>query len=69
MRYAQIKGGQKLHIVYKLHEGLTTPVCGRKVENGYRMTINVPLGNSCKNCLRKLNSNSFNVNGFIKKHL
>lgn len=63
MRYAQVKGGQKLHLVYEPGEGpdprnlipaghLSAPLCGRPVESGYRMNINVPLGNACKNCQR-----------------
>jgi len=68
MRYMQIKNGQKLHLVYEPGEGvdmqhlvpkghLGLPLCGRKLDNldykdGYRMTINVPLGYACKNCLK-----------------
>jgi len=69
MRYMQIKGGQKLHLVYEAGEGksrqnlieaghISAPICGRgfdtsgKYSNGYRMTINVPLANACKRCLR-----------------
>ena len=63
MRYAQIKSKQKLHLVYEPGEGvdaqhlipagsLSLPLCGRPVDNGYRMTIGVPLGHACKNCLR-----------------
>lgn len=64
MKYAQIKAGQKLHLVCEAgeeHNGevirkgfVSDPLCGRK-HNGYRMTINVPLANSCKNCLRVWN--------------
>jgi hypothetical protein len=62
MRYAQIRGGQKLHLVYDPGEGnpivkagyLSFPICGRKAPDGYRMTINVPLANACRNCLRVL---------------
>ena len=64
MRYAQVKGGQKLHLVYEPGEGpddasiiragfLSAPICGRRV-NGYRMTINLQLGHSCQNCQRVL---------------
>lgn len=64
MRYAQIKSGQRLHLVFEPGEGrnnrhpvraghLGTPLCGRHVPpGGYRMTINVPLANACRNCLR-----------------
>lgn len=37
---------------------LSAPICGRgfnggeRYWNGYRMTINFPLGNACKRCLR-----------------
>ena len=68
MRYAQVKSGQKLHLVFELHnESLTNPICGRKVE-GYRMTINLPLGNACKNCQKRANSKSFSINQFIRKY-
>lgn len=72
MRYMQIKGGQKLHLVYEPGEGRTrqtlipagefsSPICGRRRNNknyelGYRMTANVPLANACKNCLRVFNA-------------
>lgn len=49
MRYAQHKSGQKLHLAYELENGLTQPICGKKVD-GYRGTFNVSLGNACKNC-------------------
>lgn len=63
MRYAQVEGGQKLHLAYGPGEGvddqhlvkaghISDPICGRPAPNGYRMTINVPLGNACKRCLR-----------------
>lgn len=63
MIYAQIKAGQKLHLVYEPGEGrddqsivkagyLSTPLCGQPMpEASYRMNINVPLGNACKRCL------------------
>ena len=41
---------------------VSAPICGRgfsggeRYENGYRMTINVPLANACKNCLRVYNA-------------
>lgn len=64
MTYMQIRGGQKLHLVYEPGEGvddqhlikaghLSAPICGRGFDNGrFRMTINLPLGNACKRCLR-----------------
>lgn len=64
----QIKSGQKLHLAYEAGEGnngkiieaghISAPICGRGFdENGnFRMTINVPLANACKNCLRVYNS-------------
>lgn len=68
MTYMQIKGGQKLHLVYTAGEGIderhliragyiSHPICGRipdneKFRSGFKMTINVPLANACKNCLR-----------------
>lgn len=63
MRYAQIKGGLKLHLVYEPGEGpddahlvkagfLSSPLCNQSFEGNYRMTINVPLANACRNCLR-----------------
>lgn len=52
--YAQEKGGQKLHLVEKFADGavLLRAVCGRRPSNGWRMTINVPLGHMCGNCRR-----------------
>lgn len=64
MRYAQVKAGQKLHLAYEPGEGansaelviaghLSAPLCGKRIdENGYRMTINMPLGSACRNCIR-----------------
>jgi len=64
MRYAQIHGGNKLHLVYEPGEGLdpqhlipaghlSAPLCGTQSFRGnYRMTINAPLAHACKNCLR-----------------
>lgn len=62
MRYAQIKNGQKLHLVYEAGEGepviragfLSHPLCGRPMRDDifYRMTVNVPLANACRNCQR-----------------
>ena len=69
----QIKSGQKLHLVYEPGEGkeitsmvpvnhISAPICGRGFdENGnFRMTINVPLANSCKNCNKVYNTRHFN---------
>lgn len=63
MRYAQIKSGAKMHLVYEPGEGrdassivrsgyLSLPLCGQPVPEGYRMTCNVPLANGCKRCRR-----------------
>jgi hypothetical protein len=69
MRYAQTKSGNKLHLVYELPlGGVTNPVCGIKV-NHYRMTINVPLGKACKNCLRRSNSKTFNERKFLHQYI
>ena len=62
-RYAQIKAGQRLHIVREPGEEyqgevvrigkLSQPLCWRRTNRyRYRMTINVPLANACKNCVR-----------------
>jgi len=68
MRYAQVSGGQKLHLVYEPGEGhgdqivragfLSAPLCGRPVPNGYRMTINVSLAHACQNCVRVVRARS-----------
>lgn len=63
MRYAQVKSGEKLHLVFEPGEGfspdrlipagrVSAPLCNRPWDGQYRMTINVPLANACKNCLR-----------------
>lgn len=64
MRYAQIKSGNKLHLIYEAGEGenprelipagyISAPLCNTHFFKGkYRMTINVPLAHACKNCLR-----------------
>lgn len=68
MKYAQQKGGQKLHLVYELPTGgVTQPICGQKV-NGYRMTINVPLGHACKKCRRRIDSPGFDENAFLSSY-
>mgnify|MGYP006921313520 CR=1 FL=1 len=67
MRYAQVKGGQKLHLVCEPGEEtpsghivragyLSNPICGRPAPDGFRMTINVSLANGCKNCRRVYNA-------------
>lgn len=68
MIYAQIRSGQKLHLAYLAGEGpsqdrlvpagrMSAPICGQRLPvGGYRMTINVPLANACKRCLRVLNA-------------
>lgn len=63
MRYMQIKKGQKLHLTYEAGEGkdsinlikaghISAPICGRGFDElgNFRMTINLPLANACKNC-------------------
>ena len=68
MKYGQRKAGQKLHLVYELPEGkVTNPICNIKT-NGFRMIINVPLGNACKNCLKRLNSKKYNCNDFLRPY-
>lgn len=59
MIYAQIKSGNRLHLVCEPGEEfrgeiiraghLSRPLCGTP-RTGYRMTINVPLGHACKRC-------------------
>ncbi len=68
MRYLQHKGGQKLHLVFEIDNGLTHPICGRKFDS-YRANFNIPMGHACKNCLRVFKSKSFNPNEFMIKHL
>lgn len=52
VRYAQEKGGQKLHIVASFADGSvsTEALCGKKAQ--WRKTFNVPLAHCCKNCNR-----------------
>ena len=61
MRYAQEYGGQKLHLVEEYIDNMTNQtlisrkaLCGRKPDKRgqWRMTINMPLGHACKNCMR-----------------
>lgn len=69
MIYAQIKSGQKLHLAMKPGEHdrhgrivesgyLSYPICGQSMKeaSSYRMTINMPLGNACKRCIRARNN-------------
>ena len=54
-RFAQEKPGQKLHIVPVVSGDsnvANTALCGRHVNHHWRMTINVPLGHACHNCVR-----------------
>lgn len=55
-RYAQEYGGQKLHLVEEMNsqEVAFRALCGRNPSKRgtWRMTINVPLGNACKNCTK-----------------
>ena len=65
MRYAQIKSGGKLHLVYDPGEGhgaeivragtLSQPLCGTHAAS-YRMTCNVPLAHACRRCRRVHNA-------------
>jgi hypothetical protein len=58
LRYAQEYGGQQLHLVTNYGDGKVAfrAACGRTParRGTWRMTINVPLGHACKNCLRVL---------------
>lgn len=53
VRWAQEKGGQKLHLVPVISGDsvATTAFCGKRVDQ-WRMTINMPLAHACKNCCR-----------------
>ena len=61
MIYAQIKAGNKMHMVeeyidnYKGTKTLSNPLCGIKVTS-YRMTCKLPLSHACKNCVRVFNA-------------
>lgn len=69
MKYAQIKSGNKLHLVYEMPNGtLSDPVCGIKADH-YRISVNLPMGMSCKNCLRRLNSKAYNEKEFLIKQI
>jgi len=61
--WAQIKGGNKLHLACEPGEEyygdiiraghLSAPLCHTRAFKGrYRMTINVPLAHACQNCVR-----------------
>jgi len=67
MKYLQHKSKQKLHLVFELEDGLTHPVCGKKYDS-YRASFNMPLGNACKNCLKRINSLNFDRNKFIREY-
>lgn len=66
MTYAQFSAGRRLHIVCEPGEeyrgeivrsgSLSWPLCGLKIRPRYRMTINVPLGNACRRCVRLLDA-------------
>ncbi len=54
-RYAQVSGGQKLHIAEMFADGyvIDRAICGQRAHNGtWRMTINMPLAHACKKCVR-----------------
>lgn len=52
--YAQEKSGAKLHLVEFWATGriATFALCGFWAQRGWRMTINLPLNHSCRNCQR-----------------
>ena len=51
MRYAQVRAGQKLHLVHTRDERPEMrALCGRR--GPWRLTINLPMGMACKRCLR-----------------
>jgi len=56
LRYAQEYGSQQLHLVEAHTDGSVSyrALCGRKPKKRgtWRMTINCPLGNACKKCLK-----------------
>ena len=56
LRYAQEYGGQRLHLVEAHTDGEVSyrALCGKKPDKrgNWRMTINCPLGNACKKCLK-----------------
>ena len=56
MTYAQIKKGQRLHLVFHAEGRISQPICGKRTSE-YRMTIDVPLDSACKNCQRVYKAN------------
>lgn len=54
--YTQEYGGQKLHLVQEYSSGSVSrrALCGRtpSKRGNWRLTINLPLGQSCANCRR-----------------
>lgn len=70
MTWAQIRGGNKMHLALEAGEALpsgevirrgfiSAPLCGTRAFRGeYRMTSNVPWGHSCRNCVRIANARS-----------
>ena len=69
MKYAQVKAGNKLHLVYELPTGgITGPVCGIKT-NHFRLTVNLPMGMACKNCRHRLNSKAYNESKFLRQYI
>lgn len=62
MIYAQIKSDRKLHLVCEAGEEdrgsvvrygyLGAPLCDQPMEGNYRMTINLPMANACRKCVK-----------------
>jgi hypothetical protein len=53
MKYAQELFGQRLHLVDEINgKTMRQALCGRVAESGWRATFNLPLGMSCRNCVR-----------------
>ena len=52
MRYAQLKPGQKLHLVEEFSGNRVSPraLCG--IGGEWCLTINLPMGHACMNCQR-----------------
>ncbi len=69
MRYAQIKSGNKLHLVYEIPGGLTQPICGTKTNgHGFRATFNVPLNYACINCQKVINGKNHEMKKFVRPY-
>ena len=52
IRFAQERGGQKLHIVPVVGDDVGhVAFCGRHTDH-WRATFNLPMGYACKNCAR-----------------